>query len=110
MYRAVGLSEKDVVGTESFTEALKVFYGRCIEPISNGEKYQKSETTCYIEAKGETAVARMYYPYVFEFAIKAGLIKNGKLADPLIEPSVTELIAAFSRASILQMTGTLGCH
>ena len=52
----------------------------------------------------------MYYPYVFEFAIKAGLIKNGKLVEPLREPPVTELIAAFSKAAILQMTQGMGCH
>jgi hypothetical protein len=52
----------------------------------------------------------MYYPFVFEFAVKAGLIKCGKLAEPIIEPSATELIAAFSRAAVLQMVGTLGSH
>jgi hypothetical protein len=52
----------------------------------------------------------MYYPYVFEFGVKAGLIKNGKLATPLIEPSVTELIAEFSRVAILQLTAGMGCH
>jgi hypothetical protein len=52
----------------------------------------------------------MYYPYAFEFAVKAGLIKNSKLAEPLIEPSVTELITAFSRVAILHLTAGMGCH
>jgi hypothetical protein len=52
----------------------------------------------------------MHYPFVFEFAVKASLIKNGKLAEPLIEPPTTELIAAFGRAAVMQMVGTLGCH
>ncbi len=52
----------------------------------------------------------MYYPYAFEFAVKAGLMKDGKLAEPLIEPKVTELIAAFSRVAILQLTTGMGCH
>lgn len=52
----------------------------------------------------------MYYPYVFDFAIKAGLIKDGKLAEPLIEPQVTELIAAFSRVAVPQFTSGMGCH
>jgi hypothetical protein len=50
----------------------------------------------------------MYYPYAFEFAVKAGLMKNGKLVEPLIEPTVTELIAAFSRVAILQLTAGMG--
>jgi len=73
MYKVVGLNEKEVTNAESFAEALKLFYERCIEPIAQGKTFQNSETTCYIEAEGETANARMYYPYVFEFAIKAGL-------------------------------------
>jgi hypothetical protein len=110
MYNVVGLNEKDMASAESFSEALKIFHERCIEPIARGQKLQNAENSGYIEAKGETATARMYYPYVFEFAIKAELIKNGKLVQPLIEPSTTELIAAFSRASVLYMVGTLGCH
>jgi len=65
---------------------LRILYNRCIEPIAHGEKPQNSETTCYIEAIGKTAAVRMYYPYVFEYAIKAGLIKDGRLVEPLIEP------------------------
>ena len=111
MYKIVGLNEKDMATADSFTEALKIFYEGCIEPLATSQKKpHNAETTCYIEAIGETASARMYYPYVFEFAIKAGLIKNDKLAQPLIEPSTTEMIAAFSRAAVLQMMGTLGCH
>lgn len=109
-FNVVGLREKEVRSAESFIEALRIFHECCIEPVSQGKKLQDLETACYIEAKGEIATARMHYPYVFEFAIKAGLIKNGKLAEPLIEPSITELIAAFSRASVLQMVGTIGCH
>ncbi len=52
----------------------------------------------------------MYYPYVFEFAVKAGLIKNGVLVEPLSEPSTTDLIAEFSRAAILKITEKMGCH
>lgn len=112
MYKVVGLNEKDVMSAENFTEALRIFYERCIEPIAQGKtpQTQSSETTCYIEAKGERAAAHMYYPYVFEFAIKAGLIKNGKLVEPLIEPTITDLIAEFSRAAILKMTEKMGCH
>lgn len=110
MYKVIGLRETDVMRAESFTEALKMFNELCLEPIARGQKPPNAETTCYIEAEGETATSRMCYPYVFEFAIKAGLIKNGKLAEPLIEPPITELIAAFSRAAVLQMVGTLGCH
>jgi hypothetical protein len=110
MYRVVGLNEKEATNTETFTEALRDFYEVCIEPISLGEKPQNSETTCYIEARGERTTVRIYYPYVFEFAIKAGLIKNGKLVEPLPEPSTTDLIAEFSRAAILKMTEKMGCH
>lgn len=110
MYKVVGLNEKEAMSAESFTEALKIFYGSCIEPIAQGEKPQNPETTCYIEARGERVNARMNYPFVFEYAVKAGLIKNGRLADPLIEPTITDLIAEFSRASTLQMIGTMGCH
>jgi hypothetical protein len=110
MYNVIGLEETDVMRAESFTEALKIFYEHCIEPISRGQKPRNAGTMCYIEAIGETATTRMQYPFVFEFAVKVGLIKNGKLAEPLIEPSPTELIAAFSRAAVMQMVGTLGCH
>ncbi len=110
MYAIVGLNEKDLSKADRFVDALKLFHEHCIEPVARGQKPLNAETTCYIEAQGETATSRMYYPYVFEFAIKAGSIKNGKLAEPLIEPSTTELIAAFSRAAVLQMVGTLGCH
>jgi len=110
MYKVVGLREEDIASAESFTEALKLFYESCIKPLALGNKIQKSETTCYIEAIGERVNARMYYPFVFEYAVKAGLINNGKLADQLIEPTITDLIAEFSRASTLQMIGTMGCH
>ena len=81
MLRVVGLNEKEVTSAESFTKALRFLYDRCIEPIARGEKHQNSETTCYIGAIGKTAAVRMYYPYVFEFAIKAGLIKDGILVE-----------------------------
>ena len=81
-----------------------------IEPIAKGQKLQNAENSGYIEAKEKQQPLSMYYPYVFEFAIKAGLIKNGMLVQPPIEPSTTELIAAFSRAAVLHMVGTLGCH
>ena len=110
MFTVVGLSEKDVTIASCFTEALKIFHERCIEPIARGQKPQNADMTCYIEVKGETATTRMYYPHVFEFAVKAGLIRDGKIAEPLVEPPTTELIAAFSRAAVLQMMGTLGCH
>jgi hypothetical protein len=110
MFTVVGLNEKDISNASSFTEALQIFHERCIEPIAKGQKPQNAETTCYIEAKGEIASTRMYYHNVFEFAVKAGLIKDGKIAEPLVEPPMTELIAAFSRAAVLQMMGTLGCH
>jgi hypothetical protein len=110
MYQVVGLNEKDVMMAESFTEALKIFYEHCIEPIAKGEKPKESDNICYIEAIGERATSRMYYPYVFEFAIKAGLIKNGALVEPSNEPSITDLIAEFSRAAILKMTEKMGCH
>lgn len=89
--------------TEKFVDALRLFFEHCIQSPVDG-------SNCYIEAQGETATARMSYPFVFEYAVKIGLIKDGKLADPMIEPSATEMIAAFSRASVLQMMGTLGCH
>ena len=110
MFRVVGLIEKEVTSAESFTEALRILYNSCIEPIAHGEKLQNSETTCYIEAIGKTAAVRMYYPYVFDFAIKAGLIKDGRLVEPLIEPPTTDLIAEFSRAAILKFTEKMGCH
>jgi hypothetical protein len=110
MYNVIGLNEKDLLHADSFTEALKIFHEHCIEPIAKGQKPCSAETTCCIEAIGETATTRMHYPFVFEFAVKAGLIKDGKLAEPLIEPPTTELIAAFSRAAVMQMVGTLGCH
>jgi len=110
MFTVVGLNEKDISNASSFTEALKIFHECCIKPIAEGQKIIDAETTCYIEANGETASTRMYYLYVFEFAVKAGLIKDGKIAEPLIEPQTTELIAAFSRAAVMQMVGTLGCH
>lgn len=111
MYRVVGLKEEEeVTQTQSFTEALKIFHEHCTKPINQGKRTLNMEKSCYIEALGETATARMHHPYVFEFAVKAGLIKDGELADPLIEPTTTELIAAFSRAAVLQMIGTIGCH
>ena len=110
MYNVIGLKETDVRRAESFTDAIKIFHEHCIEPIAKGQRPGNEETTCFIEAIGETATTRMHYPFVFEFAVKAGLIKNGKLAEPLIEPPTTELIAAFSRAAVMQMVGTLGCH
>ena len=110
MYKIIGMNETDVMHAENFAGALKLFHEHCIEPIARGQKSPNSDKSCYIEAQGETATTRMSYPFVFEFAVKAGLIKDDKLADPLIEPSITELIAAFSRAAVLQMVGTLGCH
>jgi hypothetical protein len=110
MYRVIGLDEKDVMSAESFTDAFTIFYSKCIDPIAQGRKPKDPETTCYIEAVGERTSARMYFPFAFEFGVKAGLIKDGKLAHPLIEPSITDLIAEFSRASTLQMIGTMGCH
>lgn len=111
MYRVVGLKEEEEVTlAESFTEALKIFHEHCTKPINEGKRSLNMEKSCYIEAVGETATAQMQHPYVFEFAVKAGLIKDGELAAPLIEPRTTELIAAFSRAAVLQMLGTIGCH
>ena len=110
MYNVIGLKETDVTLAESFTEALKVFHEHCIEPIASGQKPGNAETRCCIEVVGKTATTRMHYPFVFEFAVKAGLIKGGKLAEPLVEPPTTELIAAFSRAAVMRMVGTLGCH
>ena len=52
MYRVVGLNEKDIVSTESFTDAFEIFYEKCIDPIAQGKKPQNPETTCYIEAVG----------------------------------------------------------
>jgi hypothetical protein len=109
MYKVVGLNGKEM-RAESFTEALKILYGLFPESIAQGKILKDSEKACYIEAVGETATARMYYPYVFEFAVKAGLIRNGKLVEPPIEPTTTELIAAFSRVAVLQFTSGMGCH
>ena len=109
MYKVIGLNGEEM-RAESFTGALKILYGLFPESFAQGKIPSDSEKTCYIEAVGETANARMYYRYVFEFGVKAGLIKNGKLATPLIEPSVTELIAEFSRVAILQLTAGMGCH
>jgi len=112
----VGLKEEDededeeVTLTESFTEALEIFHEHCTKPINKGKRTLNMEKSCYIEAVGETATARMQHPYVFEFAVKAGLIKDAELAAPVIEPKTTELIAAFSRAAVLQMLGSIGCH
>jgi hypothetical protein len=110
MYKVVGLNEKEVMNAESFTESLRFLHEHCSEAIALGGTPRNSETTCFIEAKGETATTRMCYPYIFEFAIKVGLIKNGKLVEPLIEPPIVELIAAFSRAAVLQMMTGMGCH
>lgn len=109
MFRVIGLDGKEIMA-ESFTEALKILYELFPESFAQGKIPQNPEKACYIEAVGETANARMYYPYAFEFAIKAGLMKDGKLVEPLVEPSVTELIAAFSRVAILQFTAGMGCH
>lgn len=109
MYRVIGLNGEEK-RAESFTEALRILYGLFPESFALGKIPQNSEKACYIEAVGETATARMYYPYAFEFAIKAGLMKDGKLVEPLVEPPVTELIAAFSRIAILQLTAGMGCH
>lgn len=109
MYKVIGLNGKEM-RAESFTEALKILYELFPNSIAPGKILNDSEKACYIEAVGETATARMYCPYVFEFAVKAGLIKNGKLANPLVEPHVTELIAAFSRVAVLQLTAGMGCH
>ena len=43
MYRVVGLNEKEVTSAESFTEALRILYTSCIEPIAHGEKPQNSD-------------------------------------------------------------------
>jgi hypothetical protein len=110
MYRVVGPREDEVAMAESFADALRTIHGMCSDNASCGGAPSSSETMCYIEAVGETATARMYYPYVFEFAIKSRLIKDGRLIEPLVEPPVTELIAAFSRVAILQMTRGMGCH
>src|SRR5512146_290740 len=109
MYTVMGLNGKET-RAEKFTEALKILYGLFSDSFAQGKILSDSEKACYIEAIGETATARMYCPYVFEFALKAGLLKNGKLADPLIEPETTELISAFSRAAVLQFTAGMGCH
>jgi len=95
---------------EKFTDALKSLYELFPVSFAQGKILSSSEKSCYIEAVGKTATARMYSPYLFEFALKAGLLKEGKLAEPLIEPETTELIAAFSRAAVLQLTAGMGCH
>lgn len=109
MYTVIGLNGIET-RTEKFTDALKRLYELFPESLAQGKILSDSEKACYIEAIGETTTARMYCPYVFEFALKAGLLKNGKLAEPLIEPETTELIAAFSRAAVLQLTAGMGCH
>lgn len=109
MYKVIGLNGEETKA-ESFTEALKILYELFPDSIAPGKILNDSEKACYIEAVGETANARMYYPYAFEFAVKVGLIKDGKLVEPLVEPSATELIAAFSRVAILQLTAGMGCH
>jgi hypothetical protein len=109
MYRVIGLNGNEMTA-ETFTKALKILYELFPESFAQGKIPRSCEKACYIEAVGKTASARMYYPYAFEFAVKAGLIKNGKLAEPLIEPSVTELIAEFSRVAIFQLTAGMGCH
>ncbi len=110
MYRVVGANEKNVIEAGSFTEALKILYEFFPDSIAPGKILKDSEKACYIEAVGGTATARMYCPYAFEFAVKAGLIRDGKLVEPMIEPSVTELIAAFSRVAVLQFTAGMECH
>jgi hypothetical protein len=62
------------------------------------------------KAKAKTPTIRMNYPYVFEYAVEAGLIKDGRLVEPLIEPSTTDLIAEFNRDAILKMTEKMGRH
>ncbi len=109
MFKVIGLDGEEMEA-KSFTEALKKFYALFPESFAEGKIPRDSEKKCYIEAVGETATARMYYPYVFEFAVKAGLIKDGKLAELQIEPTVTELIAVFSRVAVLQLTAGMGCH
>jgi hypothetical protein len=109
MYTVIGLNGTKT-RAEKFTDALKSLYELFPEPFAQGKVLSNSEKSCYIEAVGKTATARMYCPYLFEFALKAGLLKEGKLAEPLIEPESTELIAAFSRAAVLQLTTGMGCH
>jgi hypothetical protein len=58
---------------ESFVYALKNLYKLFPESFSQSKIPQSSEKACYIEAVGDTANARMYYSYVFKFAVKAGL-------------------------------------
>jgi hypothetical protein len=36
MYHIVGLNEKEMATADSFTEALKIFYEGCIEPLDHG--------------------------------------------------------------------------
>jgi hypothetical protein len=55
------------------------------------------------KAEGKTAIVRMYYPYVFEYTVEAKLIKDGRSVELLIEPSITDLIAEFSKSAILKM-------
>ncbi|VVB63341.1 Uncharacterised protein [uncultured archaeon] len=38
----------------------------------------------------------MYYPYVFEYAIKAGLIKDGRLVEPIV-PMLIDLRVLFAK-------------
>jgi len=109
MYTVIGLNGTKT-RAETFTDALKSLYELFPESFAQGKILSNSEKACYIEAVGETTTARMYCPYLFEFALKVGLLKNGKLAEPLIEPETAELIAAFSRAAVLQLTAGMGCH
>ncbi len=109
MYTVVGLNGTKT-RAEKFIDALRGLYELFPESFAQGKILSNSEKACYIEVVGKTATARMYCPYLFEFALKVGLLNSGKLAEPLIEPETSELIAAFSRASVLQMTAGMGCH
>ncbi|OPX78005.1 MAG: hypothetical protein A4E45_01591 [Methanosaeta sp. PtaB.Bin039] len=110
MFRVAGWEEADSLDAETFIDALRIIHELCSAAPEKRDGSSDPKKVFYIEAVGETATARLYYPYAFEFAVKAGLIRYGKLKEDAIEPTVSELIAVFSRAAVLQLTAGMGCH
>jgi hypothetical protein len=51
MYNVVGLNEKDTVSAESFSEALKIFHERCIEPLLEGKSSRMQRIQVILKPK-----------------------------------------------------------
>jgi hypothetical protein len=109
MYKVIGSDGQEVAMTESFIEAVHAIHEVCTQPVPDSGK-PINVKDAYIEASGIEDRPRMYYPYVFEFSIKTCIIKNGKLDERAIEPTIKTLTDAFNRASFLHSNSGMGCH